>query len=246
HDRSKKFSPEKHLLTSIFHPHKDSKRQSFIDDELEIKEIIVIEIEEHRSLHLLDQEDKEIYERIKYWMKENPEASLLDTVNQFSSEPNGDAIAKILHNFQFPDYILKFTREEHEKRSVEKQTKRRNFERLLLRAGLVIEVENDAVNKEDFFVKIYAPFQKLCEQAQQIKLKMRLNIRDSVDLDINMKKEPSFYSSISKHFTYKINLDKQAAFFRVSKLRQFEGAEPEKSMGEIMLNFFSMSRRNLM
>ncbi|CAG8662386.1 468_t:CDS:2, partial [Acaulospora colombiana] len=265
HDRTKKSSkPGENLLSSLIPStilsHVGPKRKSFAmdigNDGLEVKEIIVIEIEDHRSLHLLNQEDKKVYERMKEWMEKNPKATLQDTADQFSSERSGDAIAKVLHNFQFPDYmlkfrlekhdiLLKFRHEEYEKRELERQRKRRNFERLLLRAGLIIEVENDAANNEDFFVKIYAPFQKLCEEAQQIKLKMRLNMESMAGLDI-VEKKSTIYSNITKHFSHSLNLKKQAAFFKVDKLSQFEGGERNKSMGEIMVNFFSTARRNLL
>lgn len=54
-----------------------------------------------------------------------------------------------------------------------------------------------------------------------------------------------FYTLITNFFTHNVNYDKQAASFKMNKLRQFEGAK-DKSEGEIILNFFPMARRNLL
>lgn len=67
---------------------------------------------------------------------------------------------------------MKFHADGNEK----KQIKRENFERLLLKSGLIIELESDAAKDDEIFVKLYVPFQLLCEQAQKIKLKMRLDV----------------------------------------------------------------------
>jgi hypothetical protein len=45
---------------------------------------------------------------------------------------------------------------------------------------------------------------------------------------------------------YEVNFTKGSAFFRRDRLRQFEGAGPDKSVGDIILNFFPSSRRILM
>ena len=72
---------------------------------------------------------------------------------------------------EHPDYILKYKDDEN---SINK-IKRGNFERLLLRSGLILEHEFDAVY-ECTYIKVFAPFERLCEQAQMIKLKMRLDV----------------------------------------------------------------------
>ncbi|CAG8436167.1 9494_t:CDS:10 [Diversispora eburnea] len=237
------------LFSRIGSKHKSSQSTiTTVTIDLEVKEIIIIKIDKHRELHLLNREDEKLYERIRDWMNDHPVATLQDTVDKFSSEPTGDAIAKVLHNFPFPDFILKFNIDEREKltkKKPSKKLKRKNFERLLLKSGLIVEIEQDAARDNEFFVKLYAPFHQLCEQAQQIKLKMRLNAKIAEDIDIVLPK-PKFHSIITKYFTHIVDFKKQAAFFRISKLRQFQGAEPDKSEGEIILNFFSMARRNLL
>jgi len=52
---------------------------------------------------------------------------------------------------------------------------------LLLVAGLILEheVDTDGVYT---YVKVIAPFERLCDQAQQIKLKMRLNVSENSDV----------------------------------------------------------------
>jgi hypothetical protein len=74
-------------------------------------------------------------------------------------------------NYKYPDYILKYI----DDKNPVSQLKRGNFERLLLRSGLILEHEMDEVF-ECTYIKIFAPFEKLCEQAQMIKLKMRLDV----------------------------------------------------------------------
>ncbi|RHZ74109.1 hypothetical protein Glove_227g16 [Diversispora epigaea] len=238
------------LFSRFGSKHKSSQSVTTVTIDLEVKEIIVIKLDEHRELHLLNREDEKLYERIRDWMNDHPVATLLDTVDKFSSEPPGDAIAKVLHNFPFPDFILKFNIDEREKRfkktKQSKRSRRKNFERLLLKSGLIVEIEQDAARENEFFVKLYAPFHQLCEQAQQIKLKMRLDEKKiTEDIDILIPKA-KFHSIITKYFTHTVDFKKQAAFFRTNKLRQFQGAESDKSEGEIILNFFSMARRNLL
>ena len=56
----------------------------------------------------------------------------------------------------------------------------------------------------------------------------------------------NIFHPITKYFKYEVNFAKGSAFFRRDRLRQFEGAGPEKSVGDIILNFFPTIRRILM
>ncbi|CAG8614974.1 1573_t:CDS:2, partial [Scutellospora calospora] len=219
-----------------------------IADEAWIKhDIIIIEIEPpYRELHLLDEENKSLFEEMKKWVAEHPNEGLTECVEEFGIKPLGDALAKVLYNYKFPDFIITYDSKDKHQETNEK--KRRNFERLLLRSGLVIEHERDAAS-DNVYVKLFAPFEKLCEQAHVIKLRMRLDTKSMKEFDelekIVSQIDPHVVK-IMRYFTHPINLKKQSAIFKVEKLRQFEGAEESKSLSDILLNFFSMSRRSLM
>ena len=92
-----------------------------------------------------------------------------------ASHDTADAIAKILFDYPFPDFILKFKKDKGDDAATNSQI-RRNFERLLLLSGLFVEFEDDA-SKECTFVKIWVPFRRMCEEAEELKLKMPLDVR---------------------------------------------------------------------
>lgn len=77
-----------------------------------------------------------------------------------------------MKDYGYPDYILKYAEDD---KKPEKKLKRENFERLLLRAGLILEREVDPI-LECTYIKVFTPFERLCEQAKIIKLKMRLDV----------------------------------------------------------------------
>jgi hypothetical protein len=70
--------------------------------------------------------------------------------------------------YGYPDYILKYA---DDKRPLE----RKKFKRLLLRSGLILEREKDP-NHKCTYIKVFTPFERLCEQAKIIKLKMPLDV----------------------------------------------------------------------
>ena len=107
--------------------------------------------------------------------------------------PKSDALAKVVHNYKLPDFILRYeydrkedddgveneNDEEDDEDNKKKRIDRKNFEILLLRSGLILEREFDA-DKKYTYIKIIAPFEVLCEQAQQIKLKMQVNVSEKL------------------------------------------------------------------
>jgi hypothetical protein len=84
-------------------------------------------------------------------------------------------VAKILFDYSFPDFILKFKKNEDEDKVEANKKTRRTFERLLLLAGLFVEFEDD-IDGENTFVKLWVPFNRLCEEAEELKLKMPLDV----------------------------------------------------------------------
>ncbi|RIA89124.1 calcium-activated chloride channel-domain-containing protein [Glomus cerebriforme] len=211
------------------------------EDELEKVQIIKIELKDNRELHLIDEQDVEVHNKIQNFIEEKPDATLLETVEQFQKYPTSDAIAKVLLEYEYPDYILKYVDDD---KKPKKRRKRENFERLLLRSGLILEHEFDSIF-ECTYIKVFAPFELLCEQARIIKLKMRLDPHYLPEIELDPPARNFFYP-ITKYFRYEVNITKGSAVFRRDRLRQFEGAGPEKSIGEIVLNFFPSSRRILM
>jgi hypothetical protein len=65
-------------------------------------------------------------------------------------------------------------------------------------------------------------------------------------LDEYIKPSKSILARIIGQFSYKVELKKDSSIFKKNQLRNFEGAEPDKNIAQIALNFFNTSRRNLM
>lgn len=82
----------------------------------------------------------------------------------------------MVYNYPLPDFIIRYKDDKKDEHRSEKQIMRDNFEILLLQAGLILEreVDTDGIYT---YVKIIAPFNTLCEIAQRIKLKARINVR---------------------------------------------------------------------
>ncbi|CAG8628073.1 18793_t:CDS:2, partial [Gigaspora rosea] len=200
-------------LTSIF----QSLFQSITDDDWSKQGIIRVVIEPHRVLHLLNEDDRIIYEGMKEWVKDHPNEGLFECIEEFGTRRLGDALVKVLYNYPFPDFIIAYSDSDLKEGSQpirqRRNQKRRNFERLLLKSGLIIEQEQDAAS-ENVYIKLYAPFEKLCKQAEVIKLRMRLDTT-------NMKELKELEDLITQ-----------------MKPHQFEGAEKFRSLADIMLNFF--------
>ncbi|CAG8717404.1 44624_t:CDS:10, partial [Gigaspora margarita] len=221
------------IFQSLFRsarPSRESPKNviSIIDDEWSKQDIIRIVIEPHRVLHLLNEDDRNIYEEMKEWVKDHPNEGLSECIEQFGTRRLGDALAKVLYNYPFPDFIITHSDSDLKERDQPirqmRNQKRRNFERLLLKSGLVIEQEQDAAS-DNVYIKLYAPFEKLCEQAEVIKLRMRLdtkNMKELRELEELMPQVKPRFAGIMKYFKHPVNLKKQAAVFKTEKIGQFE------------------------
>ncbi|CAG8649691.1 6121_t:CDS:2, partial [Acaulospora morrowiae] len=206
-------------------------------------EIIIRELGNQRELHFISQEDANKFDVIHAWVKAQ-NATLEKTIEKFSKENLGDAIAKSIFDYSFPDFIIKFREDPKDQDYNEHREKRRIFERFLLHSGMIVECEVDVIDKFTY-MKIIAPFKRLCKQAQQMKLKMPLNKKNMQHLDLPREKH-SMLHPIIKHFSYELNPNKNSAFFNEDRLEEFEGASTTKSKAEEILNFFNMAKRNLM
>ncbi|CAG8462988.1 441_t:CDS:10 [Funneliformis mosseae] len=228
------------IIDSQFKDHQDFLYD--FEEELDYVKITIIEIEEHRKLLLLN-EDVKLYEDICLWKEYNPKKSLAKAIENFAKFKTADAIAKVIYNYEFPDCIIKFNEKGDKKaKRVNNQRKRLNFEKLLLRAGLILEFELDP-DRIFTYVKVIAPFEKLCSQAEKQKFKMEIANEKALKFP---KRRFNFFSLISYMFDYKVDLNKKSAVFKRDRLRSFKGGDPSKSEGEIRLNFFNSARRILM
>ncbi|CAI2175932.1 18391_t:CDS:10 [Funneliformis geosporum] len=232
-------------ISVIDSQYKDKRSQKALvydfDEELDKIKITILEIEKHRKLHLLN-DDVKLYDEICLWKGSNPEASLATAIENFAKFKTADAIAKVIYNYEFPDFIIKFNEKGDKvtKREIN-QLKRLNFEKLLLRAGLILEFELDS-DRVFTYIKVIAPFEKLCNQAEKQKLKMAITTK----ITKFPKRRFNLFSSIAYMFVYKVDLNKKSAVFKKDRLQSFEGSDPSKTEGEIRLNFFNSARRILM
>ncbi|GBB95120.1 hypothetical protein RclHR1_02480019 [Rhizophagus clarus] len=231
--------------------HSSTSLEGDDDDELVKLEIIREQVEGHRTLILISKEDQILYNKIKEWYEANPDCSLENTILKFDPREhrNSDALAKVVYNYQLPDFIIRYKEDSNEERRNEEQKVRDNFEILLLQSGLILESETDADGIYTY-VKVIAPFDSLCEIAQKIRLKVRLN-RASLPSELSLlddydKPPDTIVARILSHFSYKIELKKESSRFKKDQLRSYEGAEPEKNIADISLHFFNTSRRNLL
>lgn len=100
----------------------------------------------------------------------NCQKKMAYNLNVLAEERIGDALARVILDYPFPDFIIKYKNDLKE----ENHIKRQNFTRLLLNTSLIVEHETEPNGFT--YMKITAPFERLCEQAQQMKLKLSLNV----------------------------------------------------------------------
>ncbi|CAG8516637.1 5146_t:CDS:10 [Ambispora leptoticha] len=186
----------------------------------------------------------------------------------------GDALARILYNDKFPDFIFKFEPKGFTKSTddasieISEEFKssdqaRRKFELLLLLSGLFVERE---ITRDVTYVKIWTPFKKLCEAAEEIRIKKELVQRaiPNENDDNNKTKENHedsnnktnkklidniyefLYQKITPYFVYKINLDKRLSFFRADQFDKYKDVYEYKKYSDIVLHFWNSSTRNLL
>ncbi|CAG8532816.1 12121_t:CDS:10 [Ambispora gerdemannii] len=216
-----------------------SSDAEFYIEKYGIKRICLVKPDREVYL-LLDGNDVTAFLEMQGWINNNPHKSLEQTITEFEQIDKADAFAKILYDHPLPDFILKFPNEEDVKNIVSNTERRFKFEWLLLKAGLVVEREED-ISSDNTYIKIWAPFHRLCKEAHHMRIKLPLNV-NKVTSDFELVEER--LSSIRSRFSRKIDTKKESAFFKKDKLRQFKGAELDKDFGEIALNFWNGAKRN--
>ncbi|KAL1922354.1 uncharacterized protein VTP21DRAFT_9893 [Calcarisporiella thermophila] len=208
-----------------------------------LPEVAVREIDE-RVVFMLPQ-DAGLFDEILAYKRDNPNALLWDAMDKFAHRPPSDAFIRIIY---LPDnrcdFVLTYLANEAEK-SAEHQKRRREFELELLRAGLLIERE-EGVDHDFVFVKLTAPFERLCREAQNMKLKMNLKkpkLHPHIPSSLFVRMLPQFFKDLIGESE---DTEKQAATFRADKLQEFEGADETVCWSQIVTRFFSTARRSLM
>ncbi|CAG8498729.1 6280_t:CDS:10 [Ambispora leptoticha] len=248
-DDDNKSSKGSKIFKEFTNRHFKHRKEKSSDDDFYVEKYGIKRIElinpEREVYLLLDGADVTVFLEMQEWIKNNPHKSLKQTINEFEKKPNADkadAFAKILYDQPFPDFILKYSNNEDEKDLLPNTKRRFKFERLLLEAGLVVEHEEDMYS-ENTYVKIWTPFYRLCEEAHRMRLKLPLDVSRMKEFEW-LEERHSFLSKLTSHFSRNIDLQKESAFFKKDKLRQYKGAELDKDFGEIALNFWSGAKRN--
>ncbi|KAF9126169.1 Anoctamin-7 [Mortierella sp. 14UC] len=124
------------------------------------------------------------------------------------------------------------------------ETYRRRFKKALLKEGLVIEEEPN-IDGDEMFVKIYAPFWRLCVEAQRLRFKVELmhveTSKEKAAADAAAAKAKSqgilqryFWRFIQKADNVSLPLRPESLQFKASKLRQYALAEKSRRWSDIV------------
>ncbi|CAG8592715.1 9566_t:CDS:10 [Ambispora leptoticha] len=227
-----------------------------------------------RILYLIDEENLMLFNEMVKWRRDNYSKTMEDAIDTFGDKNDsnnnrskvGDALARILYDNKFPDFIFKFeskgSTDTTDDANIEIGEKfksldqaRRKFELLLLLSGLFVERE---ITRDFTYVKIWTPFKKLCEAAEEICISKELDPRAIPnENDVNKEKHKTnkklidniykfLYQNITPYFVYKIKLDKRLSFFHAEQLEKYKDAYEYKNYSDIALHFWNSSTRNLL
>ncbi|KAG0253841.1 Anoctamin-7 [Mortierella polycephala] len=131
---------------------------------------------------------------------------------------------------------------------VEKEQKmeryRIRFKKALLKEGLIIE-EEPSIDGEHMFVKMYAPFWRLCIEAQRLRYKVELSQiattkeKEAADLAASKAKSQSwlyryFWRFLQRADNVSLPLRPESLLFKASKLRQYSLAEKHRKWSDIV------------
>ncbi|KAF9179817.1 Anoctamin-7 [Haplosporangium sp. Z 767] len=131
---------------------------------------------------------------------------------------------------------------------VEKEEKleryRIRFKKALLKEGLIIE-EEPGIDGEEMFVKLYAPFWRLCIEAQRLRYKVELSHiettkeKEAADLAASKAKSQNwlyrcFWRFLIRADNVSLPLRPESLLFKASKLRQYALAEKHRKWSDIV------------
>ena len=186
----------------------------------------------------IKKEDESLFNNVLNFYNENLLGNdYNDALSKFAKEPNGDVLVKLVYGSPFYDYIIKYsTKEQKEEKIVE----RNRFEKLLSDHGLYFEKDGYSL-EDEVFIKILSPFQILCSEAENMKLKFELY--DS-ELTVNrsvIDKAGKISSIITRE-----TIDSLSSEFAWDRLENFKGGSFEKlGTATVYDNFFTSSKRIL-
>ncbi|CAG8562084.1 14082_t:CDS:10, partial [Ambispora leptoticha] len=186
---------------------------------------IILDESGNRTLSLLKGEKENDLKNFKdmiEWKQSNPDYNMEDAINYFEKTSKvADVFAKIIYEYDYPDYVLKSPittriKQENDNDNIRIEIKtinnsingeleedkvkeqytaieeRKQFEFLLLLSGLILEHQND-LERGFTFIKIWSPFHKLCEAAEHMRLRVELESR-KIEEEYDEKKESDITS----------------------------------------------------
>ncbi|KAI9362124.1 calcium-activated chloride channel-domain-containing protein [Zopfochytrium polystomum] len=214
-----------------------------------------------RVISMMKAADVALFDRVAAWRaKAEGGGTLADAWEIFGSKAYSsvDAILKLHFGVRRYDYVLKF------KHSVDPRAEgnRTAFEKKLLQKGLIIERELSVEEKKMVYVKILAPFNVLCAEAQLNKLKLPLKpdeaymkrarriseaSRRSFLYDFGSTRIRTWLNQMKSLFITDAVLEDQSGVFKRKNLAKFRGGDPsESSIREVQSAFFRDSHRSLL
>ncbi|KAF9360227.1 hypothetical protein BGX26_010133 [Mortierella sp. AD094] len=124
------------------------------------------------------------------------------------------------------------------------QRHRYRFLKALLKEGLIIEEEPN-IEGEEMYVKIYAPFWRLCVEAQRLRSKMELthfqthDEKAAADAAADKEKSQNWFSRyvfriLQRADNISLPLRAESLLFKASKLRQYALAEKSRKWSDIV------------
>ncbi|KAJ3101847.1 hypothetical protein HDU97_001021 [Phlyctochytrium planicorne] len=230
------------------------------------KGCIVTRTRGRRVVNLYMPGDVVMFDRIAVWKMQNPTKSIQDAwdgcvLDSLGRTKRFDALLKLQYGVERYDYILKYSCG-----NVQYELMRRQFEKKLMKKGLLIEKEQSIEDPKETFLKILTPFVVLCHEAQCIKLKLpveEVTGKEEEDLNYETCKKDISEETVAKRqrspmtqclldlcrplYDDKQDITKQAAIFQRKRLQFFKGGDASKSSPlYIQLKFFRDSHRSLL
>ncbi|OZJ02636.1 hypothetical protein BZG36_04162 [Bifiguratus adelaidae] len=227
-----------------------------------------------RTLYMMSPEQGQVFDRIMEWKRRNPDATYKDCMNALApthfpptkGDPTDGLIKMIYRPLSCPyDLILKYpyvhgadafsmqgARNDEQLNSLHgpptaKELKhakwRLKFETELVKHGMLIEHEL-ALDLDQVYVKIVAPFEVLCREAQSRKIRkdliMSTTVIPSHHIGISSRL-PRFLQHLVGHGD---ETKLESAYFRTENLNSFVGAERGKSWADKYMYFWDISKRS--
>jgi hypothetical protein len=204
-----------------------------------VSEITYREIRE-RSIPFINKSDLDLFDEITEFRKSN--VNIEDAFKKYvlsidKMHPNADAIIKIVYSAPFHELIIKYSNKKDSDRTIELRNK---MIAEILTAGLFVEVE-PAVEKQEFYIKIIAPFLLLCKNAEKEKLRFPMKDFQHASETSNNAENEILDVLWGNNHVRAANLA-----FKTADLSKFKGGDSlETPFNNIVRSFFSSSKRIL-